>query len=169
MIAVQMLVGKTLDDPSTDHSHSILIGLPIAPANNFNFNSLFWLQILRAAFNMVKLINVLDVLGTSHQYPAEDCDPVDWLRHKAQALQSLGRGPTSSAVLQIEASGPRLPPGFYSLVLLNVTLPRANCTDLGLWSVQVGNSLNVTANPAGDVVENCPEASYALFSPPFNF
>uniref|UniRef100_A0A7S1JI57 Apple domain-containing protein n=1 Tax=Eutreptiella gymnastica TaxID=73025 RepID=A0A7S1JI57_9EUGL len=52
-------------------------------------------------------------------------------------------------------NGRRIAPGVHYIVIKNVTLPRGNCSDLGMWRVQIGDSLSLQANPVSDVVENC--------------
>lgn len=49
----------------------------------------------------------------------------------------------------------RIAPGVHYIVIKNVTLPRGNCSDLGMWRVQIGDSVFLQANPENDVVENC--------------
>uniref|UniRef100_A0A7S1JHS4 Apple domain-containing protein n=1 Tax=Eutreptiella gymnastica TaxID=73025 RepID=A0A7S1JHS4_9EUGL len=52
-------------------------------------------------------------------------------------------------------SGRRVAPGVHYIVIKNVTLPRGNCSDLGMWRIQIGDTLVSQVNPVSDVVENC--------------
>eukprot|EP00998_Keelungia_sp_KM082_P007934 NODE_411_length_1974_cov_247.109367_g404_i0.p1 GENE.NODE_411_length_1974_cov_247.109367_g404_i0~~NODE_411_length_1974_cov_247.109367_g404_i0.p1 ORF type:complete len:644 (+),score=148.06 NODE_411_length_1974_cov_247.109367_g404_i0:208-1932(+) len=50
-----------------------------------------------------------------------------------------------------------MPAGRYQFRIRGIELPAGNCSDLGLWHVQIGDSLYRTFNPESDVVTECPE------------
>eukprot|EP00668_Euglena_longa_P033421 GGOE01042983.1.p1 GENE.GGOE01042983.1~~GGOE01042983.1.p1 ORF type:complete len:1532 (-),score=368.26 GGOE01042983.1:172-4698(-) len=81
---------------------------------------------------------------------------------------TLGGMTKAADLLTVDVvGGSRIPAGNYTIILANVRLPRGNCSDLGEWSLQIGTSLNITANPDSDVVQHCVtlEDLVVTFSP----
>eukprot|EP00667_Euglena_gracilis_P000428 EG_transcript_428 len=81
---------------------------------------------------------------------------------------TLGGLTNAANILTVDVvGGSRIPAGTYNITLANVRLPRANCTDLGDWGLQIGTSLSIVGNPVSDVVKNCVTLSdlTVTFSP----